>query len=271
MTIMLELLIMSQLAVSTPHWRPAGDTCAHRPEDQVASIHCLVQLDREAPPLPRILPDKDVTTCSSSLLDPILIARERSIQNAVVWIESIEALPPPVEPMKLDLLVRGCLFEPRVQVGRTGAVLTLHSEDPLTHNPHAWLDDSTTIFNITILDPSLSFKKKLRKAGIYRVDCDTHSWMRAYVAVFDHPWFGKTDSTGLAIINGVSAGNHVVHVWHEVLGEEILNVSVEQNTANHITVILPLRDVRSEKLRPATVASWPVLPAGESKGPEKPK
>ena len=47
------------------------------------------------------------------------------------------------------------------------------------------------------------------------VKCDVHPWMKAYVAVFDHPYFAVTDDTGKFQIKNIPNGKYEVVAWHE--------------------------------------------------------
>ena len=42
--------------------------------------------------------------------------------------------------------------------------------------------------------------------------------MRAYVAVFDHPYFALTDAEGKFSLSEVPPGVYVLEAWHERLG-----------------------------------------------------
>ena len=48
-----------------------------------------------------------------------------------------------------------------------------------------------------------------------KIKCDVHPWMKAYVSVFDHPYFSVTDDTGRYQIDNVPPGKYEVVAWHE--------------------------------------------------------
>jgi len=114
-----------------------------------------------------------------------------------------------------------------------------------------------TVFNITLLDPSLKFKRKLRWAGTYRVECDTHTWMKSYILVFNHPFFAVTDEKGKFTLNNVPVGTHTIRVWHEILGEQKRTVVVNSGKKTKQSFVFPLVDHRREALKPKTVSPWP--------------
>jgi hypothetical protein len=49
-----------------------------------------------------------------------------------------------------------------------------------------------------------------------KLRCDAgHSWMSAWVAVFDHPFYAVTDAKGRFTIRDLPAGEHTLEMWHE--------------------------------------------------------
>ena len=215
-------------------------------------------LDREPPALPQIAVDKNVEFCGDTLTDAVLMVQNRGIQGAVVsldWqteVPTAEKLPTPIH-----LQSRGCRFHPRVQATRLGNYLMLNSGDKVTHNPHGWWNNQKTIFNITLLNPNQKFKRKFRWAGTYRVECDTHTWMKAYILVFTHPFYTVTDEEGVFRLENVPAGTHTIRVWHEILGEQTATVVVAPKKTTEKQFVLPFVDKRRKELVPKTVAPWP--------------
>ena len=59
------------------------------------------------------------------------------------------------------------------------------------------------------------------------VRCNVHSWMRAWIAVLDHPFFAVTKEDGAFEWSSVPPGEYTVAVWHETLGEVTKKVSVK--------------------------------------------
>ena len=52
----------------------------------------------------------------------------------------------------------------------------------------------------------------------FKIKCDVHPWMIAYIGVFDHPYFAVTGDDGTYSISGLSSGEYVIEAWHERLG-----------------------------------------------------
>jgi hypothetical protein len=54
-----------------------------------------------------------------------------------------------------------------------------------------------------------------RTAGIVEVRCAQHSQERAYIAVFDHPYFGVGASGKTLTLDSMPAGDYTVMSWRE--------------------------------------------------------
>jgi len=51
-----------------------------------------------------------------------------------------------------------------------------------------------------------------------KLNCDIHPWMKAYVMVYDHPFFTTTGKDGSFEIKGVPAGTQNLVIWQENVG-----------------------------------------------------
>ena len=226
-------------------------------QDGTGTIEVRALLGEQAPDLPVVVVDKNIPFCGEKIKDPILLTHEGAVINSVAFVDWSGETAPLEEKQNLALKTSGCLIEPRVQTARTGAFLHLNSGDTITHNPHAWLDDKRTVFNLTLVDQSFSFKRKLRWPGRYRIDCDTHSWMKAYVLIFDHPYHAVSSQDGKAVIANVPAGKHRVTVWHEVLGKQTTELTVTPGKTSVWSPTFALIDHRQDKIKPKTQEPWP--------------
>ena len=223
-----------------------------------ATIQGRILLKTPAPTLPQIVTDKSVDVCGSTLADPVLIVQEGGVKGAVVSLEWKHGYIQKrgERPSPISLKSQNCLFHPRIQASQVGVYLHLNSGDQTAHNPHGWWNNTKTVFNITLLDPSLKFKRKLRWAGTYRVECDTHTWMKSYILIFDHPFFVVTDEKGNFTLKDVPVGRQTVRVWHEILGEQTASVIVTAGKDTSQNFFFPLVDHRREELKPKTVSPW---------------
>jgi plastocyanin len=229
-------------------------------EPNTCTIQCQVLLDREIPGSPTVVVDKTPEVCGTNVTDALLTGNGRAVKDAVIFLEfkdmPASSRPPKTTNESVFVRTEGCLFWPRIQAARTGATLLLNSKDPTPHNPHGWHRDITA-FNLTLLDPTMSFHRKLKMPGMYRIDCDTHKWMKAYVFAFDHPYFALTDENGRASITNVSNQRFTVNVWHEVLGEKRVELGPMQTAVTNVVFVFPLEDKRKADLKPVYSREWP--------------
>jgi plastocyanin len=111
-------------------------------------------------------------------------------------------------------------------VAMNPGAIDIKNSDDILHNIHTY---STANPSINKAQPK--FKKvmteKFEKPEFVKVTCDVHSWMLGWVAVMPSPYFGVTNESGAAKIEGVPAGKHAVEVWHETLGKQSKEVEVK--------------------------------------------
>ena len=50
--------------------------------------------------------------------------------------------------------------------------------------------------------------------------------MKAYIAVFDHPYFAVTGEDGKFTIKGLPAGTYEVEAWHERAGKRNATITI---------------------------------------------
>jgi hypothetical protein len=65
-----------------------------------------------------------------------------------------------------------------------------------------------------------------------------HPWPRAYLAVFDHPYFAVTKPDGSFTIEGVPPGKYKLVTWHERTGKREQPVEVPATGATKVGIVL---------------------------------
>ena len=65
--------------------------------------------------------------------------------------------------------------------------------------------------------------------------CNQHPWERAYLAVFDHPFFAVSDQWGKFKIDGLPPGQYRVVAWHERFGEKTVDITFLPGEARELT------------------------------------
>ncbi|MGC1722453.1 MAG: hypothetical protein WA746_26020 [Isosphaeraceae bacterium] len=118
---------------------------------------------------------------------------------------------------KAELDQKNCEFLPYVLAIHQDQTLVIKSSDPVNHNVR-YAAFANSPFN-QIMAPKGKIEVKLvaeRRPIV--VACDIHSWMKAYIMVFDHPFFAVTGADGAFEIKGVPAGEQNLVLWQERVG-----------------------------------------------------
>lgn len=189
------------------------------------TISGRVRLDRVPPPLPASKIAKDATVCGKEAASDVLkVSGDRGLAQVVVAVRGVKpgTPPPPVPNAAVDQV--GCRYTPHVQAVTVGTKLSVLNNDAVFHNVHANLQMGTsqvTVFNVAMPFKGQKLPQVLKRPGIVKLRCDAgHTWMSAWIHVFDHPHYAVTDGEGRFTIKDVPAGKHHLELWHEPLGEK---------------------------------------------------
>ena len=127
-------------------------------------------------------------------------------------------------PVVMDQV--SCMYVPRIAHALPEQPLSIKNSDPTLHNVNAGIG-TETIFNNAQPKGAGPLDKKFEETGIYRMKCDVHSWMRAFIYVTDNPFGGVTGADGTATISKVPDGKYKVIAWHSQYGEKEQEVEVK--------------------------------------------
>ena len=157
--------------------------------------------------------------------EDLVLSSTNGIRNAVVSLQNLPAgtkAEPSPPSAKMDQ--HQCTFVPRVVVVPVGGTVEFMNSDRLLHNVRN-VGKENPPFNRAqphARNISIVFKKP----EILRIDCDLHSWMRAWVVVAEHPFYSVTNDQGDFILDNVPAGKYTLQVWQEALGTAMQEVTV---------------------------------------------
>lgn len=156
------------------------------------------------------------------LSETVVIGEGGAMKN--VFVHVVGGLPStsyygPMQPVVLNQ--EACMFRPRVLGIRTRQTLQVENSDFLLHNVKA-SPEKARAFNVSMPSGKKVFEHVFGKAEFpIRIDCDAHEHMRAYIGVFDHPFFSVTDEKGAYEISGLPAGAYEIEVWQELWAEKL--------------------------------------------------
>ncbi|HZN64218.1 MAG TPA: carboxypeptidase regulatory-like domain-containing protein, partial [Tepidisphaeraceae bacterium] len=149
-----------------------------------------------------------------------------TLKNVFVYVSSNAPQGPvPAQPAKLDQ--KGCQYVPHVIGVMVGQPISISNSDQFLHNVHSLAVDNPA-FNFG--QPSVDPGKKvdpMKVTELFKVKCDVHPWMGAWVHVLEHPYFAVTGDDGSFNITGLPPGQYKLTAWHETLGKKELDVTVE--------------------------------------------
>ena len=194
--------------------------CAPVAEAQNGSIAGVITTLAKAGAPVRVTIDQKV--CGNELPDEaIRVDAQGRLANAVVILTGVK------RPGSTETLVTNekCQFGPRVQVARPNANVRTTSKDPILHTTHAQQQSGRTIFNVALPVPGINVARPIGSAGIVRITCNTHPWMRGWVIVTDEA-AAVSGADGRFSIGDVPPGTYEVRVWHESLKGEAQRITV---------------------------------------------
>ncbi len=140
-----------------------------------------------------------------------------------------KAYAAPTEPVVLDQ--QGCRYSPHVLGIMVGQPLKILNSDGLLHNIHA-LPKVNQPFNqampATVTESVKTFTKE---EGIFKIKCDVHPWMGAWITVLNHPFFDVTEKDGKYKIANLPPGTYTIEAWHEKLETKTAKVTIAGDEA----------------------------------------
>jgi hypothetical protein len=178
-----------------------------------------------APTLAPVKIAKDPSVCGQEAArDMLVVGSDGALANVVVSLKGVQLAAPPRPVLGAAVDQVGCRYTPHVQAVTVGTALEVLNNDAVLHNVHGTLEGGgspVTVFNVAMPFKGGKSPQVLRRPGPIKLRCDAgHTWMNAYVYVFDHPYFAVTDGKGRFAIKDVPAGKYTVEYWHEPVADK---------------------------------------------------
>jgi hypothetical protein len=194
-----------------------------------------------------IKPTKDEEVCAKDkdfkTEDWVVNAKTGGIKNVVVWLapepdaatlaaivagkkkelpsfDKKDIHPTLVKPAKptVEIDQPCCRFIPHVLAAQEGQEMIIKNSAAVPHNAK-WTSRENGEFN-PLIPSGAQFKVPaplVAERFAINIDCSIHPWMKAYVRVFNHPYFAVTDEDGKFEIKNVPvlAGKLRLLAWTE--------------------------------------------------------
>jgi plastocyanin len=152
----------------------------------------------------RIYVKKAGRETSGPLAEAVVCLAGRSLKNTA-----------PAEAKTIVVDQKEMQFVPETTVLRAGDFVKFTNSDPSTHNVNS--DHPLHRFNVTIGHGEEAVERFPRAGGSrvpVPIGCTFHGHMRAWIYVFDHPYFQLTGRDGQFRLEDVPAGEYRLEVVH---------------------------------------------------------
>jgi hypothetical protein len=232
-------------AAATPHGRVARGLEPTQPPYHVVSVRgagSVVGRVTGTGDLPRdsVVPvTADQGLCGSSVRVALVERSGSRMANVIVWLADARNGKPLPLPRRFELTNERCSLEPRVQAALVGGTLNVKNADPAPHRARFLLADTdSTIALVTGSDRGqvVPTQSVLARPGRVEVRCDAHPWTRAWIQVFDHPYFAVTRRDGQFTIDSIPSGRYRLVAWQERLGTREMEVTVGEGREARVEV-----------------------------------
>jgi RNA polymerase sigma factor (sigma-70 family) len=188
--------------------------------------------------------------------EDVVAGPEGELADVAVWIS--DSTPPPARPApEATVEQRGCWFQPRVQVIRTGQVVALLPGDTVVHRVRAVAGDQL-LFEGRVEPGAPPLRRAVAATGqVVTLGCDLHRDAQAFLIVQDTPYAAVTREDGRFTLSGVPPGRHTVDAWHERLGRTTAEVEVDAwpGATSSIRVTFGVPPPAPPRLLPCAIAT----------------
>ena len=224
----------------------------------MADVTGKVTLTGAAPEM-KVIDMSAVKECAALHPDPVteetvIVGDKGELKNVVVSLKKDDDKEMPGEVPKTPAVMdqKDCMFTPHVLAMMVGQELDVKNSDNFLHNVHSQAT-ANDVFNIPMPHASKGEKAdpQPKAAEVFRIKCDVHPWMSAWIAVFDHPYFSVTGDDGTFDIKNLPDGQYTLQAWHEKYGTQEQKITVKDGKAEvnfTFKADAPVKDDAQKKL-----------------------
>ena len=112
---------------------------------------------------------------------------------------------------------KDCVYSPRIAGIVAGQEVAVFNDDATLHNVNSAPSDA---FSAAQPKGAPALKStKFEDPGVFKLKCDVHPWMRAFIVASDNPYFSVSGADGSLKVEKVPAGKFKVVAWHSIFGK----------------------------------------------------
>jgi plastocyanin len=213
MRFLLILLAGSRFALSNPLWQAIAvfillaHRCAADESAKTGAIEGVVTYQADPARPWRYARYYVKQAKSGELAEAVVALRAKATSDA----------QPPPQTIVIDQ--QNFQFQPETAAIRRGDSVKFTNADQTTHNVQATSDIAS--FNVNMPGGGEQIIRFDRAGGVrqpVQVGCVFHSAMRAWVFVFDHPWYQVTPASGKFRLADVTPGTYELEMMHAAGG-----------------------------------------------------
>ena len=176
-------------------------------------------------PIDAVKANQDKAHCLSKgpILDQewVVDKKNKGLKWTFVWLEAKDKSALPIHPDLKDIKQKQvamdqpcCMFVPHALGMREGQILLAKNSSPIPHNFKFTTGNGDGKNFLIPRGGSVPIKGLEADPFPVTVNCNIHGWMKAWVRVFNHPYFAVTDENGAFAMPKAPAGEYQLMIWH---------------------------------------------------------
>ena len=201
-----------------------------------ATINGTIRFGAEARRVPAVLNmEADPVCAEKNAANPIteqafLLDESKGLANVLIQVKAgLPDMEFPAPESEVVFSQEGCNYDPHILIVRVGQKVRILNPDGTLHNVHVF-GKVNQEFNQAMPKFQTEIEQVFEKVETepFAIKCDVHPWMNSFGVVLDHPYAAVTGSDGSFSIPNLPSGTYQVEVWHELLGSQTHEVTVEE-------------------------------------------
>lgn len=185
------------------------------------------------------------TTLAASLNITLTDQDGAPVEDAVVYIESINGSMPSHSPQTVEVDQVGEAFVPHVRATTVGSLVTFPNSDHIRHHVYSFSEALT--FEVPLYIGIPAEPTLFDTAGLVTLGCNIHDHMLGYILILETPFYSEINS-GSGQLDNIPAGELVVKIWHpRLLDAQTLEQTMTANADSALELVMQL-NLRAERM-----------------------